>query len=219
MKFRIQVVRVADDGAERMKEVLEFERQELAMETLGMSLAEGKAVLKGVQEFVAEQQAAEFLQRERTCRHCARHLSSKGAGSTSVRTVFGTVRLPNPRWNQCDCQSTGKGTFRPLQGWLCGQTSPELLYLEVRWASLIPYGGVARLLEDVLPVAYTRNGMTIRNHVLETAERIETDLGEEKPVFFDGSEQDWEAQPPPDGPMTVGIDGGFVRAAHKEGFF
>jgi hypothetical protein len=121
MKFRIQVVRVADDGAERMKEVMEFERQELAMETLGMSLAEGKAVLKGVlQEFVAEQQAAEFLQRERTCRHCARHLSSKGAGSTSVRAVFGTVRLPNPRWNQCDCQSTGKGTFRPLQGWLCG---------------------------------------------------------------------------------------------------
>ena len=86
MKFRIQVLRVADDGAERMKEVMEFERQELAMETLGMSLAEGKAVLKGVQEFVAEQQAAEFLQRERTCRHCARHLSSKGAGSTSVRT-------------------------------------------------------------------------------------------------------------------------------------
>jgi hypothetical protein len=70
MKFRIQVLRVADDGAERMKEVMEFERQELVMETLGMSLAEGKAVLKGVQEFVAEQQAAEFLQRERTCRNC-----------------------------------------------------------------------------------------------------------------------------------------------------
>ena len=70
MKFRIQVLRVADDGAERMKEVMEFERQELAMETLGISLTEGKAVLKGVlQEFVAEQQAAEFLQRERTCRH------------------------------------------------------------------------------------------------------------------------------------------------------
>ena len=68
MKFRIQVLRVAVDGAERMKEVMEFERQELAMETLEMSLAEGKAVLKGVQEFVAEQQAAEFLQRERTCR-------------------------------------------------------------------------------------------------------------------------------------------------------
>jgi hypothetical protein len=32
-----------------MKEVMEFDREELAMETLGMSLAEGKAVLKGVQ--------------------------------------------------------------------------------------------------------------------------------------------------------------------------
>lgn len=25
--------------------------------------------------------------------------------------------------------------------------------------------------------------------------------------------------PLPDGPMTVGLDGGYVRAAHKEGFF
>src|SRR5215471_7802899 len=73
------------------------------------------------------------------------------------------------------------------------EDGPELLYLEVRWASLIPYGGVARLLEEVLPVAYTQNGMTIRNHLLKTAERIEADLGEEKSGFFDGSEQDWEA--------------------------
>jgi len=48
---------------------------------------------------------------------------------------------------------------------------------------------------------------------------MEAELGEEKPVFFEGSEDDWEQQPTPDGPMTVGIDGGFVRAAHKAGFF
>ena len=60
MKFRIQVVRVADDGAERMKEVMEFERQELAMETLGMSLAEGKAVLKGVQELWPNSRSRSF---------------------------------------------------------------------------------------------------------------------------------------------------------------
>ena len=34
MKFRIQVVRVADDGAEETKEVMEFERRQLAMERL-----------------------------------------------------------------------------------------------------------------------------------------------------------------------------------------
>ena len=132
MKFRIQVLRVADDGAERMKEVMEFERQELAMETLGMSLAEGKAVLKGVQEFVAEQQAAEFLQRERTCRHCARHLSSKGAGSTSVRRVSGQCGCRTHAGISATVSRPGKGAFdhskagcvgKPLLScciWKCG---------------------------------------------------------------------------------------------------
>jgi hypothetical protein len=72
---------------------------------------------------------------------------------------------------------------------------------------------------DVLPTADTLNAVTIRNHVLETAARIEADLGEEKSVLFEGSEEDWEQQPLPDGPLTVGLDGGFVRAAHKNGFF
>ncbi len=36
---------------------------------------------------------------------------------------------------------------------------------------------------------------------------------------FDGSEEQSEQQPLPDGPTTVGIDGGNVRAAHKQGWF
>jgi hypothetical protein len=70
MKFRIQVVCVTDDGAEQTQQVMEFERQELAMETLGMSLLEGKALLQGVQEFVSDQQAVEFLKRSQPCPHC-----------------------------------------------------------------------------------------------------------------------------------------------------
>ena len=37
----------------------------------------------------------------------------------------------------------------------CGQTSPELLYLETKWASLIAYAKVAELLKDVLPSSFT----------------------------------------------------------------
>src|SRR5437870_13048628 len=98
MKFRVQVVCVADDGAEQMQPVAEFEREALAMETLGMTLAEGKAVLQGVQEFVAERQTVEFLQRSKGCPGCGQQRSTKGIGSISVRTAYGTVRLPNPRW-------------------------------------------------------------------------------------------------------------------------
>ena len=39
------------------------------------------------------------------------------------------------------------------------------------------------------------------------------------PCLIEGCEQDWEQLPIPDGPLTVGLDGGFVRARHKRGCF
>jgi hypothetical protein len=67
MKFRVEVICVNDEGTEQRRDVMEMERQELAMETLGLSLAEGKTILRGVQDFVASQQTAEYLDRQRNC--------------------------------------------------------------------------------------------------------------------------------------------------------
>ena len=107
-----------------------------------------------------------------------------------------------------------------MRTWLNGQTSPEMLYLETKWASLIPFARVADLLKDVLPVGDSVNQETVRTHLYATAERIEQDLGDERQLnLFEGSDEDWEQQPLPDGPITVGIDGGYVRAAHKQGWF
>jgi hypothetical protein len=107
-----------------------------------------------------------------------------------------------------------------MRTWLNGQTSPEMLYLETKWASLIPFARAADLLKEVLPVGDLVNAETVRNHLQLTAERIERELGEERQLNrFEGSEQEWEQQPLPDGPITVGIDGGYVRAAHKQGWF
>jgi hypothetical protein len=39
-----------------------IERQELAMETLGLNLAEGKSILEGLQDFVVAQQTADDLE-------------------------------------------------------------------------------------------------------------------------------------------------------------
>ena len=104
-----------------------------------------------------------------------------------------------------------------MTSWLAGQTSPELLYLETKWASLIPYAKVVELLKDVLPVADTLNQETVRSHLHVIANRIEQGLGEESVRLFEGSDKDWEEQPLPDGPMTVGIDGGFVRERQEVG--
>jgi hypothetical protein len=219
MKFLVHVICVTEAAERHQQEVFEIERENLALETLGLSLVESKSLLQGVQEFVVAEQVADDLERRRPCPDCCKRHTSKGQGSIEVKTVFGTLKVPNPRWHRCSCQSIGPSTFRPTTRWLSGQTSPELLYLETKWASLIPYAKVVELLKDVLPVADTLNQETVRNHLHATADRIEQGLGQEPVSLFDGSDQDWEEQPLPDGPITVGIDGGFVRAAHKEGWF
>jgi hypothetical protein len=87
-------------------------------------------------------------------------------------------------------------------------------------ASLIPFAKVADLLKEVLPVGDSVHGETVRKHMQAMAERIEQELGEERQLNqYEGSENEWEQQPLPDGPITVGIDGGYVRAAHKQGCF
>jgi hypothetical protein len=69
------------------------------METLGLSLAEGKILLQGVQDFFVTQQVSEDLEQRRTCTHCGKRHSSKSGGTTPVKTLFGPVDVPNPRWN------------------------------------------------------------------------------------------------------------------------
>jgi hypothetical protein len=52
MKVRVEVVSLNTDGEEQRRQILTIERRELAMETLGVNLTEGKALLAGVQDFV-----------------------------------------------------------------------------------------------------------------------------------------------------------------------
>ena len=117
MNIRMEVVCRDADGNEQRREVLPIERQELALETLGLNLSEGKALLAGVQDFVIAQQANGYLEQQRTCPACGQRYTSKDSGSTPIKTVFGPVNMANPRWNRCSCQADGPGTFRPIVAW------------------------------------------------------------------------------------------------------
>jgi len=48
--FRLQLMVVNDSGYEQVHEVARIERDEVAIETLGLTLAEGKRILKNIQE-------------------------------------------------------------------------------------------------------------------------------------------------------------------------
>jgi hypothetical protein len=73
------------------------------------------------------------------------------------------------------------------------------------------YGQNAQLLAELFPVDEQINAATIRNHTQELAERLEAELGDEQFMFVEGCPRDWAALPRPDMPLTVGIDGGYVR--------
>src|SRR5258708_9038576 len=99
MKVRVEVVCLNADGDEQRRQVLTIERRELAMETLGMNLTEGKALLADVQDFVVAQQVGEDLEQRRACPHCRRRYTSKDSGGTPVSTAFGRAQVPNPPSN------------------------------------------------------------------------------------------------------------------------
>lgn len=105
MRFRVEVICLDEDGAEDVCKVVEVERYELAMETLGLNLVEAKAILRNVQDFMTARQVAEDLDRRRKCPDCGQRYHSKSSGTATVHTLFGPVVLPNPRWNQCACQT------------------------------------------------------------------------------------------------------------------
>jgi hypothetical protein len=70
MKFRVEVVCISETGQEHRSDVLEMERHELAMETLGLNLCESKTMLENVQNFVVARQTAEDSEQRRHCPNC-----------------------------------------------------------------------------------------------------------------------------------------------------
>ena len=76
MTFRVEVVCLHDGGEQRCN-VMEMERAELALETLGMRVAEGKAILHGVQDCMATQPVVEDLKHRRVCWACGHAIPVK----------------------------------------------------------------------------------------------------------------------------------------------
>ena len=189
-----------------------FEKGADRLEAVGLSLAEGKAMLAAVQRRIVELQAAARAATRRCCAACGKRLRAKGSYPIVFRSLFGDVRLASPRFHRCRCrEQAGALTVSPLKELFSDHTAPERLYLEARWASLVPYAAAAGLLADVLPIGATVNASTVRAHVLRVAERAESELGEERSCFIEGCPADWAELPPPEGRIVVGLDGGYVR--------
>jgi hypothetical protein len=210
MKFKVQLITQSESG-EEIQEIACLNREIERLEDLGITLAEAKALLTTLQKKVVEQQIATYLASRQCCPQCAQVLRHKGQHHVVFRTLFGSLGLSSPRLFRCDCQPHETRTFSPLAELLYESCSPERLYLETKWASLISFELAAQLLEEVLPIATHVHATSVRNHLQRVARRAEAALGDEQFSFIEGCPREWAALPRPPAPLTVGIDGGYVR--------
>ena len=210
MKAAIQITLETEAG-QQVEEIARWERSEHRLEDIGLTLAESKRLLAAVQKILVEQQIAEYLDAQRSCPHCGKPRGQKGSHSVTLQTLFGNVEIDSPRWSHCPCQPNPAKSFSPVAELLPERVSPERLYLEIKWGSLISFELAADLLKDTLPVAETVNAASVRNHLHGVAERAEAALGSEQVSFIAGCPAEWAALPRPPAPLTVGIDGCYVR--------
>jgi hypothetical protein len=213
MRVKILLQITADDGTVGdAVEAAVFEKQTARSEDLGLSIAEGKTLMTSAQQRVVDAQVASWAEQHRCCEACGTRRHSKGSSSVVFLTLYGDVQIASPRLHRCPCQGTdGPATVLPLRNLIPDYIAPERLYLEARWASLVPYAAAAGLLADILPITCGANATTLREHTLRVAERAEAELGEERSCFIDGCPADWAGLPIPEGRIVVGLDGGYVR--------
>ena len=212
MRVKLQLVLCSDEGQEEtVTDVITLNKNSQRIEHLGLTLVEAKQLLSTLQRHLLQHQVDTFLAPCSTCLDCGALLKVKAHASRSFRTLLGTCKLTSPRLEHCACTRRKTLSFRPLSALLTESVAPELLYMEAKWSSLVSYGMSLEALKDFLPLEVTLDVKTVRYDTLKVAKRIEAELGDEQSCFIEGSPDDWDLLPRPDGAFKVGIDGGYVR--------
>ena len=142
MNFTLQLVACSSEGDEPIfEDVFTWSRADLSLASVGLTLAESKALLQRIQQKMIAQQVTTHLQA-----HQPIGLRKKGSYPLQLKTLFGNVTVDSPRYY---LPPTGAGpkTFSPLQHLFPQHVTPERLYLETKWTSLIPYQKTADALQ------------------------------------------------------------------------
>ena len=162
-----------------------------------------------------EAQAAEAIARMSVCPECSSRLTVKGHHRLVYRSVFGRLSIDSPRLYQCRCSGSGRRSVSPLASCLRERTSPELQYLQAKFAALMSYGLTVRVLEEVLPLEHVLAATTIRRRVATLGRRLECSnatVSVEQRRYVDLPAGRC-AIPQHSSVRAVGIDGGYIRLA------
>ena len=178
------------------------EREDRDVAELGLTLAEGRTLLAEVQSVLVSHQAAGWMAGQLACCRCGSVLAHKDSRSIVVRTVFGKVEVPSPRLWACSCgakQGEPRRSVSPLCEAVSQRVTPELEYLQAKWAAHLPYRQATELLQEVLPLDKGISLGSTRRRILAVGEALDAQI-----------ERDVASRPKP-------IDGDLVRESSSVG--
>src|SRR3954464_12536652 len=203
----VKLVAELQPGVTTETEVAHIERgEEAGLADLGLRLDEAKQLTAALQAEMVSAQLAVVGERRRSCATCGRPLASKGHYPATFRSLFGDVPVRVRRLLVCPCQGPGEAKSFAALDLGKDAVAPELAYVTAKVAALAPFGKVAALLSELLPISGAQNAGTVRNRTL----RVGQEVVPERPID--------PAKPPAApaaGPVVVGLDGGYVRSRHR----
>ena len=141
------------------------------------------------------------------CAACGRRLVSRGHYTATFRSLFGDVPIRIRRLLTCPCQGSSEAKSFAAFGLEAATVAPELAYVTARYAALAPFGRVADLLSELLPVSGALNAGTVRNRTKRVGEAVVLPYPA-KPAEATAVQ--------PVNPVVVGLDGGYVRSRHRQ---
>jgi hypothetical protein len=208
--WRVKLVAERQPGVTTETELACIERDAQAgLADLGLSLAEAKRLTAALQAEIVPTQVAALGECPRACLACGRRLASKGYSQVRFRSLFGDVPVRVRRLLACPCQGDGEAKSVAALGFGKGAAvAPEFAYVTARYAALAPFGKVAALLSELLPVSGTQHASTVRSRTLRVGtEVVQANVAE--------TAKEPTAPVAGGGPVVVGLDGGYVRSRHR----
>jgi hypothetical protein len=167
------LVKTEADGEERCTDVMKIDRPDGLAEiaNLGLTLAEAKRLLAGLQQEIVAAQARSHAVRRPDCRSCGAVCRVKDYRERAVATLFGQVTVRLPRFRCATCGGIEAGIGWPPQ---CRST-PELDQLQAHLSALMTYRTAADLLEQMFPVDAGKDSETLRRRTLKIGEVLWND--------------------------------------------
>jgi hypothetical protein len=169
----VRLVTTGEDGEEQCVDVMTINRPDELdhIASLGLTLADGKLLLAGLQQEIVAAQARSHAVRRPDCRSCGAVCHVKDYRDHAVATLFGQVTVRLPRFRCAGCGGHAAGHGWPSH---CRST-PELDRLQAHLSALMPYRVAADFLQQTFPVDVGKDVETLRRHVLKIGEALRND--------------------------------------------